>query len=76
MFWLGMIIGAVCGFLLMCVFVAGEDNADARQLYKNGAREFAERLKARAGNQDAPWEDNYIYESDVDKLLKEMESEY
>lgn len=76
MLLLGIIIGAICGFFLMCVFIAGEDNADARQLYKEGARDFAERLKARAGNQDAPWEAYHIYESDIDKVLKEMESEY
>lgn len=37
------------------------------------AKEFAERLKAKAHNPERPWEDSSIRESDIDEVLKEME---
>lgn len=76
MLWLGIIIGAIGSFALMCVFIAGEDDTDARQIYKDGAREFAQKLKTKRQKPEYPWEDFFICESDIDELLKEMESEY
>ena len=39
------------------------------------ANEFATRLKAKVNNPECPWEDFPVRESDIDEVLKEMESE-
>lgn len=36
---------------------------------------FAMRLKEKVQKPEFPWEDFFICESDIDELLKEMESE-
>ena len=76
MFWIGIIIGVICGIILISLFIAGEDDVDARQIYKDGMRDFAKRLKSRVQKPEYPWEDFFISESDIDEVLKEMESEY
>ena len=76
MFYAGILVGVIIAFGIVAVFVAAEDVADARQIYKDGARGFAKRLKLRIWKSDYPWEDCVIFASDVDEVLKEMESEY
>lgn len=39
------------------------------------AKDFAERLKKKVQKPEFPWEDFFICESDIDEVLKEMESE-
>ena len=39
------------------------------------AKDFVERLRNRVQRQGFPWEDNIIFETDIDEVLKEMESE-
>ena len=43
--------------------------------YAHGAKSFAEKLRQRVGNPDAPWEDHPFCESDIDEVLKEMEGQ-
>lgn len=76
MFFVGLLLGAIIAFGIISVFIAGEDNVDARQIYKDGMRDFARRLKTKVQKPEYPWEDFFICGSDIDELLKEMESEY
>ena len=76
MFFIGLIFGVIITFGIVAVFVAGEDTTDARQIYKDGMKDFATRLKLRVQKPEYPWEDFFICESDIDELLKEMEGEY
>ena len=76
MFFVGALVGSIITFGIVAVFIAGEDDADARQIYKDGARDFATRLKSKKQKPEFPWEDFFICESDIDEVLKEMESEY
>ena len=76
MFFIGLMLGVIITFGIVAVFVAGEDTTDARQIYKDGARDFANRLKGKVQKPEFPWEDFFVCESDIDEVLKEMESEY
>lgn len=76
MFFIGLMLGVIITFGIVAVFVAGEDTTDARQIYKDGMRDFANRLKLRVQKSEYPWEDCFIFESDIDEVLKEMEGEY
>lgn len=69
-------VGFLCGFLFATLFIAGEDDVDARQIYKDGMKDFAKRLKSRVQKPEFPWEDFFIFESDIDEVLKEMVGEY
>lgn len=76
MFFIGLMLGVIITFGIVAVFVAGEDTTDARQIYKDGMRDFAQKLKTKKQKPEYPWEDFFVDESDIDELLKEMESEY
>lgn len=51
------------------------DRKQYQKGYADGMKDFAERLRNRVQRQGFPWEDNIIFESDIDEVLKEMESE-
>ena len=73
---MGTLVGSIITLGIVAVFIAGEDTADARQIYKDGARDFAQKLKEKKQKPEYPWEDFFVDDSDIDELLKEMESEY
>ena len=76
MFFIGLSVGVIITFGIVALFIAGEDDVDARQIYKDGMKDFAKRLKSRVQKPEFPWEDPFICESDIDEVLKEMEGEY
>lgn len=47
----------------------------AKRFFKEGAKDFVERLKKKVQKPEFPWEDFFICESDIDEVLKEMEGE-
>lgn len=48
---------------------------DVATIKVEAVKEFAERLKKKVQKPEFPWEDFFICESDIDEVLKEMESE-
>lgn len=72
MFFIGLSVGVIITFGIVALFIAGEDDVDARQIYKDGMRDFAKRLKSRVQKPEYPWEDFFICESDIDEVLSEM----
>ena len=72
MLYIGLVIGAIIGFGVAAFLVAGKDEVDTKQIYKDGMKDFALNLKSRVQKPEYPWEDFFICESDIDEVLKEM----
>lgn len=69
-------VGFLCGFVLAAALGANTDDIETIRTDRiEGAKYFAMRLKEKVQKPEFPWEDFFICESDIDEVLKEMESE-
>ena len=71
-FIFGISIGVIIGVVIAVIIFTLNAEEYRRFITETSIDTFVDKLRAKVNRQAFPWEENIIFESDIDEVLKEM----